>query len=101
MRSPVALVVTLVVLAFLVVYAARPNAGPTAELPRPSATATPPMSVSSTEPLSPSPMASPAPSLSGIDVKAHVVSVPRDFRYVTTPSRLLVLDVAVGNATEV
>ena len=100
MRSRIALVATAVLLGGLLVYATRPNAGPTAEIPAPTATATPSAIGSPTVAASPSPLPSPPVEVNTIEVKAHVVSVPRDFRYVVTGSRLLVLDLGAGTTIE-
>src|SRR2546430_17126356 len=101
MRRRVAFVAALAVLGALVLYATRPNAGPTTEIPTPTANATPSAISSPTVALSPSPPAPSSTALPNIDLKAHVVAVPRDFRYIATGSRLLVLDLAAGAANEV
>lgn len=99
MRSRIALVATLLVVGGLVFYAVRPSAGPTAELPTPTATATASLTVAPAVLSSPSP--SSAPVVNAIDLETHIVAVPLDFRYVTTSSRLLVLDLAANSASEV
>ena len=92
---------SLAVLGGLVLYVVAPNVGPTTEAPTPTAPATPSMIVSPTVASSPSSSPSLPALISAIDLKAHVVSVPRDFRYVTTASTLLVLDLAGNNASEI
>ena len=99
MRSRIALAATLLVVAGLVFYAVRPIAGPTAEQPTPTPTATP--SVAASPSIVPTPSTSATPAVSTVDLKAHVVPVPRDFRYLTTATRLLVLDLTGNSTTEV
>ena len=100
MRSRIALVATLAVLGGLVLYVAAPNVRPISEAPTPTATAPPSITVSPTVASSPSPLPSPPVEVNTIDVKAHVLSVPRDFHYVVAGSRLLMLDLGAGTAIE-
>jgi hypothetical protein len=99
MRWRAALVAALAILGGLVLYAVRPTAeqvaAPPTAVARPSATPSPTVASS----LSPSP--SPPALVIAIDLKAQVLTVPRDFRYTTTSSRLLVLDLAANSASEV
>ena len=99
-RSRIALVATLAVLGGLVLYVAAPNVGPTTEAPTPTVTAPRSITASPTVASSPSPSPSPPVLISAIDLKAHVVPVARDFRYAATSSRLLMLDLAAGTASE-
>jgi hypothetical protein len=94
-------VASLAVLGGLMLYVAAPNVGPATQAPPPTATATPPITASPTVASSPSPTPSHPVVISAIDLKAHVVPVARDFRYLTTNSRVLVLDLAAGTASEV
>src|SRR6266550_3961380 len=100
MRSRIALVAALVVLGSLVVFATRPNAGPTAEIPTPTATATASGIGSPTVTSSPSALPSPPVEVNTIAVTAHVLSIPADFRYLVAGSRLLLLDLGTGRANE-
>jgi hypothetical protein len=101
MRWRAALVAALAILGGLVVYAVRPPTEQTAVSPTPTATAIPSTTGSPTAASSPSSSPSAPVVVGAIDIKAHVVSVPRDFRYVATGSKLLLLDLAAGTAKEV
>ena len=101
MRWRAALVAALAILGGLILYAVRPPTEQTAVSPTPTATATPSTTGSPTAASSPSSSSSPPVVVGAIDINAHVVSVPRDFRYTTTSSRLLVLDLAANSASEV
>lgn len=79
----------------------RSSGEPPAALPSPTATGSAPTTSSppTSSPPSTSPTsASPRPN---VELALHVVRLPRDFRYVPTSSRLLLLDIAGGNAIEV
>src|SRR5256886_7519651 len=98
MRSRIALVAPVVVLVLvgLVAYATRPNAGPFAELPTPTATTTPPATPTTTSTPSPQPA-----GLDGVVLSARPSAVTPDFKYVEAwPGRIVMLDLAARRAIE-
>lgn len=86
----------LAVLGGLVLYAIRPNAVPTAELPTPTTTATPSATLTTTS--TPSPQST---DVLGVTMSARPTAVPADFRYIETwPGRIVTFDLTTRGATE-
>jgi hypothetical protein len=95
-RSRIALGATLVVLGGLVLYAARPNATPVAEVPTPTTTAVPTATPNAT------PTPSPQTTNQGVVLNARPTAVPPEFKYVETwPGRIVMFDLAAQRATEI
>lgn len=101
MRARLALVMILGLVGTLILglVISRPSAEPVAASPTPSTTASATATPAPTSSLSPSPVS--RPPLPNVDLTLHATSVPSDFRFVATGSRLLVLDLTAGTATEV
>ena len=100
MRARVALVAILGLVGALIIalVTSRPSTEPVAASPTPSAAASAAITPAPTSSLSPIPIS--RPPLANVDLMLHAVSVPSDFRYIATGSRLLVLDLTAGTATE-